>query len=223
MKRPSRSKPAEASNACLEQQEPLDFGPARPRVREARDGERRSVVEVIGRAFYDDPVSTFLFPKDESRLRGFARFSELAIDAFGPSALLVTNEGVSGAAIWQRPTPTFLTSFEQISLGFRMAWIAGRRFPRAIRLGELTRKYHPKEPHYYLACLGTDPDHQRQGIGSSLMQPVLDRCDKERTTAYLESSKRENIAFYNKHGFEVTDEIVVPGGPVLWPMIRRTG
>ena len=82
-------------------------------------------------------------------------------------------------------------------------------------------RHHLREPHYYLAALGTDPSHQRKGIGSALIQPVLDRCDRESLPAYLESSKRTNIPFYERHGFEVVEELEVPGGPKLWPMVRR--
>ena len=82
-------------------------------------------------------------------------------------------------------------------------------------------RHHLREPHWYLAVLGTDPEAQRMGLASAVLAPVLERCDREGMPAYLESSKAANIPFYNKHGFEVVDELCVPGGPSLWPMVRR--
>ena len=207
----------------LEQQEHFDFGPARPLVREPHSGERKRVLEVMGRAFFDDPVSMYLFPDERKREAGFAAFTGLAIDAFGASGLVLTNDAVQGAAVWQRPSPNPSSALAQLRMGLRMLWISGRRFREAARLGDFMSKHHLRDPHYYLATLGTDPSHQRKGIGSALIQPVLERCDKERVPAYLESSKRANIPFYNKHGFEVIEEIEVPGGPKLWPMIRQPG
>ena len=55
-------------------------------------------------------------------------------------------------------------------------------------LTEMERR-HPREPHHYLALIGTDPAHQGRGIGTALLEPVLARCDAEGLPAYLESSK----------------------------------
>jgi GNAT superfamily N-acetyltransferase len=79
---------------------------------------------------------------------------------------------------------------------------------------------HPVEPHHYLFLLGTRPDRQGRGLGSSVMAPVLQTCDRDRVPAYLEASSERNKHLYLRHGVEVTDEIQLPGGPSLWPMWR---
>jgi predicted N-acetyltransferase YhbS len=92
---------------------------------------------------------------------------------------------------------------------------------RAMKFMQAVERKHPKAPHYYLATLGTEPDFQRKGVGSAVMQPVLDRCDADGVPAYLESSKEVNVPYYRRHGFEVTDELKLPDGPTLWLMWRE--
>ena len=87
---------------------------------------------------------------------------------------------------------------------------------------QLVEARHPSLPHYYLGGLGTDPQWQGRGLGSAVLGPVLEICDRDGVPAYLESSKETNIGFYVRHGFEVTDEVSVPDGSVrLWLMWRK--
>ena len=211
-----------ASEDILERQESFDFGPPSPLVREARDGERRSVLEVLGRAFNDDPVATFLFSKDRTRVQKWARFSGIAIDSMGEAAQILTTDTVEGAAVWQRPSEAEIGGLSRFRNTMRFLALAGFGVGRAKRLGDMVSAHRPSEPHYYLAALGTDPHHQGRGIGSALIQPVLDRCDKERIPAYLESSKERNLPFYQRHGFEVVEALEIPNGPGIWTMVRRT-
>ena len=82
-------------------------------------------------------------------------------------------------------------------------------------------KNHPKEPHYYLEFLGTDPAHQRKGLGAAVLEPVLAKCDAEGLGAYLESSKDVNVPYYRHFGFEVRQEITHKNnGPKQWLMWR---
>ena len=81
---------------------------------------------------------------------------------------------------------------------------------------------HPREPHYYLFAIGTLPELRGRGIGSKLMRPMIERMDRERAPAYLENSKQQNLAFYERHGFEVVKTVQLPGGgPNLWLMWRE--
>lgn len=208
----------------LEERQPgLEFGRPRPVVREARRDEQRSVCDLLGRAFFDDPVSEYLFPDAKSRADRYARFAGIAIEAFAGSGLVLTEPGIRTGAIWQAPRPEPLGFARQLRVLAKLVGLTRSGLRRAARLGELMSRHHLREPHWYLAVLGTDPDARRAGLASAVLAPVLERCDRERIPAYLESSKAANIPFYNKHGFEVAGELKIPGGPTLWPMVRRTG
>lgn len=53
------------------------------------------------------------------------------------------------------------------------------------------------------------------------MQHILQQCDRDRFSADLESSKPENIPFYERHGFELLDQIQVGTSPPIFPMLRQ--
>ena len=55
------------------------------------------------------------------------------------------------------------------------------------------QSHHPKERHWYLQMLGTQPDSQGKGVGSAIIAPVLEHCDRTGERIYLESSKERNI------------------------------
>jgi|SRR5262245_25553791 len=95
-----------------------------------------------------------------------------------------------------------------------------RDFPRTFELFDLFDVHHPRDPHYYLQFIGVHPDCQGTGIGSALLRAVLDRCDLEGVSAYLEADERSRL-LYAKHGFEAFTEIRLQEGPSAWPMWRE--
>lgn len=212
-----------------EEQAAFEFGPLPPRVREARPDDRPAIHDAIGRAFHDDPVAVYLFPDEASRRRRFGHFAQLAIDsftgfgAFTGHGVVHTTDPIRGAAIWQAPSPPDASLSTQLQLLLGLAATMRQGMLRATRLATTMRAHHLQEPHWYLAVLGTVPEAQGKGLGSAMMRPILERCDKQGMPAYLESSKSTNIPFYQRHGFEVTGEIRIEDGPTLWPMLRRPG
>ncbi len=69
--------------------------------------------------------------------------------------------------------------------------------------------------------LGVDPARRGGGLGSALLAAGTHRCDVERRPAYLEATSPRNRRLYERHGFEVVGEVVLPDGPSMWPMWRR--
>jgi ribosomal protein S18 acetylase RimI-like enzyme len=84
----------------------------------------------------------------------------------------------------------------------------------------LERRHPPKPPHWYLATLGTDPAAQGRGLGTAVLAPVLEECDRDGVGAYLESSNESNLDYYSRFGFRVTEEVRLPRGPRVWLMWR---
>jgi GNAT superfamily N-acetyltransferase len=83
-------------------------------------------------------------------------------------------------------------------------------------------KKHPHEQHYYLPIIGVAPDWQGKGFGGALLRPILDRCDSKGLPAYLEASSMRSRALYERHGFELVEELkVAEDAPPLWRMWRE--
>ena len=81
-------------------------------------------------------------------------------------------------------------------------------------------KRHPREPHWYLQAIGTDPPFQGKGYGGVLLRHRLAALDAAGLPAYLEASKESNVPLYANFGFAVTGEIRMPDGPTLYSMWR---
>jgi GNAT superfamily N-acetyltransferase len=191
-------------------------------VREARPEDVTPVADTLARAFLDDPVMTWLMgDREDARLRRLRRFmrGETRHHDRGTGPVL-TADGHPGAALWSAPGEWKLSWGDMLRQAPSLVSSIGARLPRALRGFGRIEKHHPREPHWYLAVLGTDPPRQGTGVGRALMAPILDRCDLEGLGAYLESSKAENVPYYERFGFRVTGELGLPGGPAFWPMWR---
>jgi GNAT superfamily N-acetyltransferase len=182
-----------------------------------------AVAAMLVRAFDDDPVSNFVFTGDRRRARGLhAFFIALLRREYLPLGEVFTTDDLSGAALWGPPSRERHPYRELANLVPVSPYLAGPNLVKALRFLVEVDGLHPKEPHWYLATLGAEPDRQGQGIGSTLLTSTLARIDEEGVPAYLESSKARNVPLYARYGFEVMDEFHSEhGAPPIWRMWRE--
>lgn len=81
-------------------------------------------------------------------------------------------------------------------------------------------KRHPLSPHWYLLALATDDDCRGQGMASRLLEDMVGHCDKVSEQIALETSQESNLAFYERFGFVVVDELEVAEDIRTWLMCR---
>jgi len=196
-------------------------------VRPLARSDLKATVATLARAFDDDPVIAWIFPDGRMRRRQLPRFFAATMRSAslrheGGTEILVAGGDVLGGAIWVPPGAWMPSGWQQIRGLPGLAWALRSRLAAASSVYAEMMRAHPHRPHWYLSGIGTDPPAQGSGVGSALMQSRLVRCDAAGLPAYLESSKESNVPFYQHHGFQVTGELIIPGGgPTLWPMWRE--
>lgn len=186
-----------------------------------------AATEVLARAFFDDPLFVWVEPDNDRRVRLLPFIMGVGVRygaLFGE--VHSTLDAIKGAAVWLPPGDSIATPERLVQAGFteaasNMDETGLNRFGAFMDHAEQVHDQVMEGDHWYLMILGVDPPIQGQGIGSTLLQPMLQRTDTERLPCYLETAKERNLAFYRRHGFEVVHDGAMPGGgPRFWGMRR---
>ena len=196
-------------------------------VRPATLADADRIARIAAAGFYDDPVMGWAFPDDAVRLERLQTiFGGLVRDTLPDRGTIHLADGAC-TAIWRDPT------FEHGRMAAdRVQDDAADDVPmpfsddelsRLVILGGAMAASHPHEPHWYLNVVSTLPPQQGKGLGTAVLQPVLERCDADGTRAYLESTNPRNHTLYHRHGFVDAGEIALEGGPSLTAMWRDPG
>lgn len=189
-------------------------------VRLAEVEDHAELTRVLARAFEDDPIQRWVFPGARMRERYGGEFFRWSLWRCADQQVTWTTDDLAGAAVWTLPDRWRVTLPQLARLG---RWAGGGvrwRGPVVMwGLSQVERR-HPPGRDLYLAVLGVDPDRQGAGLGSALLAPGLELCDRDGLPAYLETGKERNLAFYSRHGFRVTERMRLPAGPPVWLMRR---
>jgi GNAT superfamily N-acetyltransferase len=178
------------------------------------------VSEMLARAFMDDPLIGHFLPDEQRRRRVLARVFRLLLKLGLPYRACHATSGFEAAAFWRPPNGWHVPLWQYILNGPEMLGVFGGGALRVMTAMDTIEKRHPKEPHWYLQAIGTDPAKQGKGYGSLVMRHQLAAADSAHLPCYLESSKSSNIPIYQSFGFRLTGEIALPGGPTIFPMWR---
>jgi len=197
-----------------------------PELRKATAADIPDLAGVLARAFATDPFAGFLTkPGKHAEERATAGWSGLLRYNSDRLSHTYTTADRAGVALWLPPgrlDPPLVDRLRMIPSVLR--WSGLRRLPTIGRVLDTMERRHRAlmpEPHFYLLALGVDPARQGRGVGSALMRPVLDQCDRDRIPAYLETARERNLPLYERHGFRVVEELALPGTSVHGWLMRR--
>ncbi|MFQ5473297.1 MAG: GNAT family N-acetyltransferase [Dehalococcoidia bacterium] len=175
--------------------------------------------DVLAAAFEGHPLTEWVVRQDAKR----AAARRLYFDAYLRHGLadgeVVCDDDRRAAAIWFPPDgwrSGVATMAARLPVLARITGV--RSF--VSRVAQLRRlaDHHSPAPHWYLEVLGTHPAHQRAGLASALVEAGLARARDAGVGAYLLTSNREVVPFYERFGFKLHDDLRIPGGPSIWSL-----
>jgi ribosomal protein S18 acetylase RimI-like enzyme len=181
------------------------------------------VTDIITRAFAEDPLLNWIAMQDCRRMQRISRLVKTTVELSMPVGESFIEGNGNGCALWVKPSAPALSLWQTLRVVGMLGMVAGWK-----RLSEMTEFYRqfeclaPPEPAFHLFYLAVLPEARGQGIGSALLQPVLQRCDAEGIPAYLENSNSRNLPLYERNGFKVTKKWqFAENVPPLWCMYRE--
>jgi GNAT superfamily N-acetyltransferase len=188
----------------------------------------RQAAWVLARAFVNEPVSVAVFRNfsPERRIQALSVdfTAELRLCIRRGYPLQLEREGkIMAVAVIYPPGGYPLPAWEGWLLLAKSILGNGFYDIRSwVHWLEEVDKHHPTEPHYYLEYVGVAPDYQGKSMGSTLLQFLVAKGDKEGVGCYLENSDPRNTPFYQRLGFQIVAEKEIIGIPA-WFMWRPAG
>lgn len=199
---------------------PDSVGPLDPR-------DRPQAAAVLAAALADDPGFAHIFPvraRRERELRAVYRMT--LADALRYGGVLVTklDDEITGVLAHYPPGTYPMTRrrwARQLGRLVRIACATREHTRGIIRFGDLTASGVPTDC-WYVEGFGVRPDLQRAGRGSVLLRTYFAEVDAAGTPSYLETTKDDNVGYYQRRGYTVPHEPVplAPHGPSIHPMTR---
>jgi len=179
--------------------------------------ELEECISTIVLGFSSDPVVRWIYPNPLDYLENFP----LLVKAFGGKAFeqgtVYYTDQFLAVSIWL-PPGVYPDEEEIVTLVEKS--VPENRHKDVFPVFEQISQYHPEEPHWYLPFIGTDPNQQGRGYGSTLLNHTLFICDKDKKLAYLEATSERSARLFERHGFVVLGTIQQSTSPLIVPMQR---
>ncbi|TVP60521.1 MAG: N-acetyltransferase [Nodularia sp. (in: Bacteria)] len=184
----------------------------------------QTTASVLAQGFADDPMLAFVFPDSNTRVEALTNWFQLFVRDGCNRGTVTLASTDQGAIIWYpADVQIFDHNFDEL---FSKLAVVIEKFggleavSRFEQLAKAVVSTEPEVPHCEVFWLALLPESRGQGVGGSLLKPVLEYADANQVGCYLVSSTPRNISFYEKHGFRQLFPLPIGDSLVLTGMWR---
>ncbi len=204
-------------------------------VRRLEPNDVPATAGLLAEAMAEDPAYAFLFPRPSERRRGLGDFFARNLRTYLPhrcTSVLTVGGAVAATATLRPPTGIPISMMTMLRRGL-IPFAAAHGVSAVQRMLRLKNVYDGLEanivngaPHWFVHMMAVTPSRQGQGLGSQLLQRVLEaHTEASSAPTVLTTHQERNVVFYRRARFEVADlrEVALEESPPyrVWCMRRR--
>ena len=165
--------------------------------------DKSLIVDILTKSFEDNLSVNYIIKQDrkrERRIRALMDYSFEVCYLFGDVFLSNDKKACALIVYPDKKKTTLKSVWLDLALILRSVGISN--ISKTLKREKLINSAHPKTPFSYLWFIGVAPGDQNKGIGSKLLQSVLEYSDQQSRPVYLETSTVRNLPWYSKFNFQ---------------------
>lgn len=170
--------------------------------------DKSLIVNILAKSFATNKSVGYLINQEGNKMRRIQLLMKYSFDVCLQWGDIFLSDNKQGCALILYPEKK-RTNFQSIFWDLKLALfsIGLINIAKALRRENEIRKRHPTVPFAYLWFIGVDPVLQGAGVGSSLLEEVIEHSIERNRSVFLETSTLENLPWYKKFGFQIYDEV----------------
>ena len=177
-------------------------------MKKAAYGDKILGKNILSKSFDKNQSVNYIAQQDELREERIAALMDYSFEIcynYGNVYLSDDNKACALVLYPDRKKTTFKSVLEDIKLLLNCIGLSN--IGKAMKREAAIKKIQPNTPMYYLWFIGVDPESQGTGIGSRLMNEVIEDSRAQSRPIFLETSTERNLPWYKKFGFDIYSDL----------------
>lgn len=166
------------------------------------------IIELLTKSFEENQSVNYIILQDDKRLTRIHALMDYSFEMCYRFGEIWLSDDKQACALILYPNQK-VTTAQSILLGIRLIYqaIGVRGFGKTMKREALVKQKQDNERMVYLWFIGVNPTHQHSGIGSILLQEVLEEAKKKSLPVYLETSTQSNLPWYERFNFRIYNKL----------------
>ncbi len=174
----------------------------------AEPSDKNIIVSILTKSFEANQSVNYIVKQDEKRIKRIEALMDYSFEMCYLFGEVYLSDDKKACALILYPDKK-KTTIKSISLDAKLIFssVGLGNIKKAMHRETMIKKLQPQELMYYLWFIGVDPDYQSEGIGSRLLEDIIQDSNQRKRSIFLETSTLKNIPWYKKFGFYIYNEL----------------